>query len=336
MKAVDITSKPPGGERTPIAELVPLDTPLVVQIFPVYACNFSCKYCTMSIPGEERGFISDKISLDTQLFKKCIDDMKQFPRKIKVLRFVGMGEPLLHPSIASMIKYASEAEIFERIELLTNGFWLTPGMSASLVTAGLTHLLVSIQGTSAEKYLEISQVDINFDVLLKNLKYLYERRGNTKVHIKIADCALEDDMDKLRFYNLFGDKCDTIGIERIGPIHKGVKFNKELATDKINQYGAPSAKLNICSQPFYTMQVNPDGNVVPCYSIEYPDIIGNCKNESLVDIWNGEVFRQFRYDMLGGIQDVSKECIACTIFKHRAYAGDDLSSKIEELKEFYS
>ena len=91
--------------------------------------------------------------MDFSLFKKCIDDMKKFPNKIKVLRFVGIGEPLLHPRIADMVDYASGLP--EKIEMITNGSLLTLGMITDLLHCGLNRMVVSIQGTSSRRYKEV-------------------------------------------------------------------------------------------------------------------------------------------------------------------------------------
>jgi radical SAM protein with 4Fe4S-binding SPASM domain len=337
MKAIDITSQPPGGTRTPISQLVPLKTPLVVSIFPVYACNFKCKYCTFSINKVDRGFISDVVYMPMPLFIKCIDDLTAFPEKIKVLRFVGMGEPLLHKKLSTMISYAHRSNMFERIEMLTNGALLTKDMSDKLAISGLTRLLISIQGTSADKYLSVSNIKINFQNFLDNIKYFYNNRQKVHIHIKIIDCALDDENDKQLFFDLFGDMCDTIGVECAGPIYPNVEFNKELKSKPgiKNQYGAPATNLDICTQPFYFMQINPDGNVVPCHSIAYPQIMGNCYSSSLYDIWNNNEYNKFRYDMLDGVNNMCEECKQCGIFRHRVYDFDDLTNKVDELKIFY-
>lgn len=140
MKAKNISGKTPGGKRTILAEVLPLDTPIVVQIFPIYACNFICKYCTFSVDKLKRGFISDKIVMDFDLYKKCIDDMTVFPSKVKVLRFVGMGEPLLHKKIADMVKYAVSKNVADRVEILTNATLLNLKLSDSLISPGLSRL----------------------------------------------------------------------------------------------------------------------------------------------------------------------------------------------------
>jgi radical SAM protein with 4Fe4S-binding SPASM domain len=294
----------------------------------------------MSIPKDEREFISSVTKMEFPLFKKCIDDIEKFPQKVKVIRFVGMGEPLLHPHLTDMIHYADESDKFERIELITNGSLLTPSVSTQLVNSGLTKLLVSIQGTSELKYQEISQFPISIDLLIKNLGffYTYSRFGDRcKIHIKIADCALDDDNDYQKFLALFGDVCDTIGIERIGPIHPGVKYNEELQTTNINQYGEEFDPTEICSQPFYMMQINPDGNVVPCFAVPYPEILGDCNTESVVDIWNGKKYNNFRRCMLEGMDNKSNSvvCNKCEIFKHRTHMSDDLKSQVQRLKSYY-
>jgi radical SAM protein with 4Fe4S-binding SPASM domain len=336
MKAINITSTPPGGERIPISQLVPLDTPLLLQIFPIYACNFRCKYCVFSIDKNKRGFISDKVTLTLSLFEQCVDDCHKFPQKIKVLRFVGMGEPLLHKDLAKMVAYADKSGLFERIEILTNGSLLTKELSYDLIDAGLTKLLISIQGTDAEQYREISHYDIDFPKFLENIQHFHDCCFHCKVHIKIIDCALKDEEDRQRFFDIFGDMCDTIGIENAGPIYPGVEYNENIPINAIgNQYGAPTSKLSICPQSFFSMQINPDGRVVPCYSIDYPGIMGNCRINTLPEIWNGETYNLFRYRMLDGI-GCNSTCSKCDIFKHRAYCEDDLTSEIDRLKKYYA
>lgn len=39
MKAKDISGQAPGGKRIKLAEVLPLDTPFMIEIYPVYACN---------------------------------------------------------------------------------------------------------------------------------------------------------------------------------------------------------------------------------------------------------------------------------------------------------
>ena len=337
MKAKIISGQAPGGKRTRLAEKLPLDTPFVVQIFPTYACNFKCKYCIFSIPTSKRGFISEKAMMDLDLYKKCVDDMARFPGKIKVLRFVGIGEPLLHRKIVDMVKYTSASNIADTIEILTNASLLKPELSDLLIDAGLTRMVVSLQGTSENKYLEVCGTNIDFDEFIANLRYFYEHKGKVQIYFKIVDTALEGKDDEKKFYDIFGDLCDTIAIEHTVPIHAGIDY-KNILKDKefhLTQFGLPVDNVRICPQPFFTMQINPDGKVVPCYSFEYPGIMGDCNTMSVSDIWNGTVFKHFRRKMLDGAKNLCDACKNCTIIKYRLFPEDALNNDAERLKKLY-
>lgn len=337
MKAKDISGHAPGGKRTRLAEVLPLDTPLVVQIFPVYACNFKCGYCIFSVDKADRHFISDKLVMDFELYKRCIDDMTRFPTKVKVLRFVGIGEPLLHKNIVDMVEYAVSKGVANTVEILTNASLLTPKMTDSLIVAGLSRLVVSLQGTSKGKYREVCDVSIDFDNFIENLRYFYNNKGKAQMYIKVVDCALDGKEDEQKFYDLFGDICDTIAIEYAVPIHSGVAYENILKEkDKaITQFGLPVSEVHICPQPFFHMQINPDGKVVPCYSFEYPGIMGDCNTQSVNEIWNGQEFQQFRRKMLGGTKNVGDICANCNIIKYRLFPEDVLNNDAERLKKFY-
>jgi radical SAM protein with 4Fe4S-binding SPASM domain len=336
MNARRINGEAPGGKRIPLREVLPLQTPFVVQIFPIYACNFRCKYCHFS-SDRDKFFVTDVISLDLGLFKKCIDDMTSFPQKIKTLRLVGMGEPLLHKDLAAMVAYAKRQDIADTVEILTNASLLTHDRSDELIDAGLDRIVVSIQGTGPEKYQEISGVNIDFEKFRDNLRYFYKRKKKTRIYFKVVDCALIDKDDEARFFELFGDSCDTIGIEHAVPIFPGAEYNDKLGAgnEMISQFGLTVPHIEICPQPFYLMQINSDGKVVGCHSIPYPQIIGDCNNGAVPEIWNGDTFRDFRLKMLNGRRSVCKTCLECNIMNLRIFPEDDISADAERLKKCY-
>jgi len=337
MKANNLSGQAPGGKRTKLVDVLPLDTPFLVQIFPIYACNFKCGYCIFSVRKQDRHFIADKPIMDLALFKRCVDDMTNFPNKIKVLRFVGIGEPLLHKNLVEMVKYAVDREIANTVEILTNGSLLTRSLSDSLVANGLTRLVISLQGLTTEKCQEIAGVKVDIDLLRENLGYCYDNRQQMHLYIKIVDTALEGKEDEDRFYDMFGNMSDSIAIEYTVPIHTGVAFEGVLKEKnrEVTQFGIPLSDVNICPQPFFHMQINPDGKVIPCYSFEYPDILGDCNYESVNEIWLGERFQRFRRTMLNGLVNTSEVCARCNIIKYRLFAEDMLNNDVERLKPLY-
>lgn len=339
MKAKEIGGQAPGGKRIKLAATLPLNVPFMIEIYPMYVCNFACKYCMMSLDKTKRKFVSDEIVMDFGLYKKCVDDITFFPDKLKILRFAGIGEPLLHKNIAGMVEYAVSKNIANSVEIITNGSLLTPKMSDSLISAGISRLIVSLQGTTKEKYKEISGIDINFENFVANLKYFFEKKSvGAQIYIKIADEALDNKEDEEKFYKLFGDICDFIAIEHIVPIQPNVDYEKVLKdkNKSVTQFGLPASETRICPQPFFTLRINTDGRVIPCYSYEFPSFVGDCNRQSVCEIWNGKEFQNFRRKMLDGRENAGEICAKCKIIKHRLFPEDILTSEdAERLKKFY-
>lgn len=337
MNAKLLTNGTPSGSRSIIGEILPLDSPLLVQIFPVYACNFKCSYCFHALPKKQRGYDCNKTTMDFELYKKCIDDLMKFPHKIKMLRIAGLGEPLLHPQIADMVRYAKQSESFGNVNIVTNASLLTKELSLNLINAGLDMLRISIQGMSAQRYSETSAVDINFDKFLDNIRFFYEHRGNTKVYIKIIDCALKNDKDKQKFFDCFGNICDLISVECMTPTVGGIDYEKISGGNDLNrtQNGNVVASSNICSMPFYMMQINPDGMIVPCCGWQIPTKVGNVKEQSLAGIWDGGVYNAFRAKMLSGASNCGRICSECTLYRYGLFTEDMLDDYAEKLLPIY-
>jgi len=337
--ATDLSGQAPGGKRTVLAKVLPLQTPFVVQLFPIYACNFRCNYCIFQLPNKDRGFISDKVVMDFGLYKKFIDEFALFPDKIKVLRFVGIGEPLLHPQIVDMVAYAVEKQVAHNVEMLTNGSLLTPIMSDALINAGLSRLVVSLQGVSARKYKEICGFDMQFDKLCANLEYFFLRKSDSMhMYCKVVDSALDGEEDGKLFRKLFEGICDSIAIEHTVPIHSGVEYGGVIkhAGEQLTQFCLPVSEVKVCPQPFFHMQINPDGKVVPCYSFEYPDIMGDCNTQTVQEIWSGERFNAFRRAMLDGKLGACAVCKECSIITYRMFPEDMIGdADVERLKAVY-
>lgn len=328
MKAVRIDGQTPGGERSRLADLVPLDTPFSLQIFPVYGCNLACNYCLHSLPVPERGFVSAKAVMDYGLYQKCVDDLRAFPGKLKMLRFAGTGEPLLHPRLADMIAYAKDRAVAESLDVVTNGIALTPEMADRFVRAGLNRIRFSIQGLDDDAYAFRREKGV-FRRLVENIEYLYHHRGETKIYVKIIDCALPEDGEE-RFLEIFGDISDCIAVEHLIPAVDKIDYGS-IGDSRLTQNGGKVAEAEICPQPFYMLQLNPDGKVVPCCAMETAYEAGDVREESLLDIWNGEKLRAFRRKQLMGEKSVFSVCAKCKQYRYAMFDEDVLDGDAKEI-----
>lgn len=342
MRAIRIDGQTPGGKRNLLKDALPLKTPYIVQIFPVYACNFKCSYCIHSVPVNQRGYITDKTSMDFTTYKKCIDDLSKFPDKVKMLRFAGTGEPLLHKDIVKMVDYAVKMEVAETVDIVTNGLLLDQNLSDKLIDAGLSKLRVSIQGVTSDKYEDIIGKKVDIAEIVENLSYFYnakQKRGNNKqLYVKIIDCALEEG-EEPKFFEMFGDICDTIAIEHLLPAVAQINYNEKFSIDCDNlltQNGNSILRAQVCPQPFYMMQINPEGNIVPCCAMETAKVIGNVNNDDLYNLWVGEEFNKFRRDLLSLNKQIYPVCKKCQTFLHTMLKEDFLDDVRLKLLDSYA
>ncbi len=337
-KVTEIKNQTPGGKRTPLYSVLPLKMPYLIQIFPVYGCNFRCEYCIHSLNPAERGFISDKKCMDLELFQKIVEDIKASGQKIKMLRFAAIGEPLLHKEIASMVRYVKEAEIAESIDIVTNASLLTKELSDQLVGSGLTRLRISLEGLSGKDYKKHAGADINFSQFIENIRYFYEHCKETKIYIKIIDYMIPTPDDQERFYRIFAPICHSIAVEHLTPTIEEIDYQQFSGENKNNkpQNGEVLLESQICPQPFYMMQINPDGKVVPCCSMKYPILLGDVGKERVQEVWLGEAYQKFRRAMLHGVSFASHVCRDCKLYRYDMHQEDRLDEKAKELLEKYS
>jgi len=325
------------NDRLRLFQVIPLDTPFTLNIYPSNACNFKCIYCVQSLDqntlSSKYNFKRDTMELAT--FEQIVTQAKSFPKKLKLLSFMGQGEPLLNPNLAAMVRTAKHANIAERIDIVTNASLLTRQKSDELIDAGLDVLRISLQGINSEKYQSISQVDLNFEELVANIGYFYRKSRNIcKLYVKIMDTALVVGENKI-YYKIFDDISDRMFIEQIKPVYDGVdysKFEVSLITDR---RGLQHEKRHVCPQPFYTLSIWPNGDVIPCSAIHKVNCLGNVNSGNLLDMWNSRTLGAFRVMQLKKLRHEHHQCGVCCAPDDCAHPEDVLDADADNLLTIY-
>jgi radical SAM protein with 4Fe4S-binding SPASM domain len=271
-------------------------------------------------------FVKEAMSLPT--YQKIIEQLAQFPKRIKLLSLTGVGEPLLHKDIAIMVKIAKDSGMFEKVEFISNGSLLTPKLSDRLIANGLDTLRISIQGISSKKYKEICGTNINFDKLMNNIRYFYKNRDNsTKLFVKVLDIALEKNEEQY-FYQHFSDCSDRMFIEKVQPTYDGVEFTDRLERSE-DRYGRKIGKREICPLPFYMLGIFPNGDLQPCDNLYRPVILGNIHTKTIVDMWNSQTLRDFWKLQLQKKRSRHPKCSLCCAPDDVAHPEDVLDDAAE-------
>ena len=297
--------------RTPLQDVIPLDTPFHIFVDPSAACNFSCRFCF----NRDKSRTNHRI-LKFELFRKIVDDIKQFPRKLKVLRLYKEGEPLHNKYLPDMIRYAKQKDIAETVDFTTNGSLLTREKSRELIDAGLDAINISVEGVTSDRYMEVSRARIDFDEFVDNLAYFYKNKGNCRMLIKTTDINVPKE-DEHKFFSIFGDICDEISIEQVVPIWNDIDISDVKTEFDKGIYNQEKKDIQVCPYIFYSMTINSDGSVSSCFSDwQHANIIGDVKENPVVEIWNGEGLKALRIAHLTRKKSLYKVCADCMQLKY--------------------
>lgn len=323
-------------ERVRLSDVLPLQTPFSVYIFPTNFCNFKCSYCAHSLSPEEMeaeyGLVAETMPIE--IYRRAIDQLAAFPEPVKLISLTGQGEPLLNRRLPEMIAYAKEKGVCHSIEFMTNGALLTHAYSAQLVEAGLDCIRISLQGLSSQAYRSVCGTNVEFEALREQIAWLYAHRGNCRVYVKVIDTALAQGEEEA-FYRLFSPISDRVFIERCKPVYSGVAVTQGLSVEQ-DRYGRRHEHRRVCPLSFYMLGIFPNGDVSPCETIYLPEVLGNVQQDTLLDIWQGEKLRGFQRMQLEGRRMEHSKCAKCCAPDDVSHPEDCLDTEAARLLEVWS
>tara|TARA_Y100000310_G_scaffold321163_1_gene378458 strand:+ start:213 stop:1184 length:972 start_codon:yes stop_codon:yes gene_type:complete len=284
--------------------------PSVIWIEPTASCNLKCVMC----PHEGEGLKRKMGMMSMDLYKKIIDEVKEWKPVIKLFH---SGESLIHPKLGEMIRYAKEAGCFTMLN--TNATLLTEDKTNMILNSNLDYISFSFDGATKEVYEKI-RIGADFDKTLNNILKFLELKGQRKrpfvniEMIKMQDTEASIEAFKSKFKDL---AVDNIGIKKL--TNFGSQVHVEEEKDRV------MTDLS-CLHPWSFANILDDGSVVPCCRDSHAKhVLGNVKDDSLLDIWNKH------YKMLKLRETLAKEggykeidiCSDCTeIFVDRISKED--------------
>jgi len=259
----------------------------IVTAFPTHVdietssvCQLNCPMCyTTTDYYKER---VTKRLIDFEIFKKVINECKQY--NLYSVRFSWRGEPLLHPQILEMLQYAKAAGIKE-VSFLSNGGNLTPEIIDELITNKLDWITISFDGLY-DVYEEYRK-PLKFEETVGKLKLLQRRKqelGIPKPVLKVQTVWDAIEKNPEEYFQFMSQIADEIAFNAVKDKHYYKEFNIE--------HYKPDY---ICPRLWQRIHVSSSGNIGFCLSDVYEDyIIGNIKDMTLYEAWNGKKFREIR------------------------------------------
>jgi len=296
--------------------------PRRIFIEPTNACNLNCIHCVHD--GKMKRPLG---MMELDLYKKIMSEIKHLNRVSEICLFQ-QGEPLLHKNISEMIHIASyDCDFFTKMN--TNGLALDKEMSEMLIRNDLDYLVFSLDGILPETYRIIKRKDV-FNKVLENILNYLELWGELDIGRPRNYFACDVIMLEFKFNKKQIAPIKTL-FEKlpVGHVEVYELFNYMGAVEEANfkypeRFTTPIDKWPICNTAWDVVGIRWNGDVVPCiYDYDSRFVIGNVKEQNLLDIWNGEAMKEFRQALIkhdySKIEKNGPLCSNCTIMWMKDY-----------------
>lgn len=287
-----------------------LEFPPILYLEASLLCNLTCIMCYQSSARLQKKIKENpEKMMKWELFTKIIDEA--VARNCYAVVFAGKGEPTLNPRFSDMLKYCHQKGILD-IKLNTNAMTLTPEkVRAWLSLNALLTIVFSVDAGNKEVFEKI-RIGSNFDKIVANIQMFNKIRSeefpDSPVRTRVNMVLFQPDQDPEEARALWAPMVDEFSarnanIEQAGSIYQ---YDPNDPTPNV----APD---KICNVFFNRIHIWSDGTVNPCEN-DYESYlcVGNVKNESLHDIWNGPKMMKLRVAHMTKRKNTCYPCNNCT------------------------
>jgi radical SAM protein with 4Fe4S-binding SPASM domain len=291
------------------------ELPIISEIALTYRCNLRCSFCYAGC-NCTRKTSEDRSEMSTSEVKEILNRLFN-QAKVPSVSFTG-GEATIRKDLPDLVEHASSLGM--RVNLITNGTLVSPGLADKLAASGLASAQISLEGTKAETHETLTRIPGSFGRAVAAVRHL-QRAGvrvhtNTTINRENADeCVSMPGLVK----NVLGTKRFSMNL--LIPAGSAVQTDELLV--RYHEVGAllqriieasrneevefmwysptPMCLFNPvahqlgnkgCSACDGLISVAPDGSVLPCSS--YDDPVGNLLTQNVEEIWNSEKARWYR------------------------------------------
>jgi radical SAM protein with 4Fe4S-binding SPASM domain len=240
--------------------------------------------------------------IEVDLFAKIIDEMAEHPGTI--IKVSGWGEPALHPEFDKILDIISRSPV--RSVVYTNGTLLRRFSPARLLDARMHTIVLSVDGTNAERFARI-RVGAQYEVVKTDLAALHRARGrNAKPTLEINHTMFPGEAaeDHARFKKEWLPICDIIS------------FNALITRPRANVIAAHRGKLGACVRIQRELSIWVDGRVPLCgpqFRHGRQDWLGNVNEERIETLWRHATIDAYRRAHREGDLSERPECKSCLI-----------------------
>lgn len=289
--------------------------PRTVQLETQSGCNANCIFCDYGISYARQ----PKGKIDWYLFRKIVDECAQY----RVRRFSPYltNEPFADNEMLERLKYIQSKMPWTKITITTNGHYLVPELTDKILALEkpLHALYISFQGIDKEAYEATMRGSMKFERTMENVTYLIGRvqkdhRGSPDIWITMVDTKMIDAPKAIAYWKSHGVKAKYTTLENRG----GNIVNIEALHKSSNMH-----YYTMCTRLFKQMYIHFNGDVVLCcVDNSRKVVLGNAREQTLYEIWNGEKAVSHRKRFLNHDFEGLPLCGTCKIDDVRVITND--------------
>lgn len=272
--------------------------PDYVQVQTINACQASCTMCPYSTYSK----VFQRGRMEGWLFDKIVAEVSEHP---EVHAFIPMlqNEPLLDKLLFDRLRRFREITSGRiALELVTNGALLTDEAVERIREVKLDVLDISLDAATRETYEKI-RIGLDFDQVMAAVdRVIAADLPHTKIFVRLV--RQRDNVHEIRkFARRWRGRGVGVFIysahDRAGSVER---FNERIRIPRERQpmlhkleRRASRFYFGHCPVPFSVASILHNGDVLMCvHDWARKEIVGNLRESTLGEIWNGERMREIR------------------------------------------
>ena len=293
--------------------------PTSLSIEPTTSCNLRCPEC----PSGLRAFTRPTGMLDVSAAMKWLDDLAPW---LTYVNLYFQGEPLLHPELDTLIGRCADHNLYSSTS--TNAHHLTEARCHALIDAGLSRLIISIDGLTQATYSSYRIGGLLEKVMEGTQTMVQAKRQRGKgPHLvwqflvvgpnehEVPDllrAAKDIGVDEVEIKTAqLDDPHDGHPLLTESPQHR--RYDRDAVT---GQWVLRNDLEDACWRMWQGAVITWDGRVVPCcFDKDAHHVMGSLKTERMADIWHNERYESFRRTLFAGRADIPM-CTNCSEGSH--------------------
>ncbi len=288
--------------------------PLMIIISIIYPCNFGCPNCPYTDGNSEiRQFYRERNGdlFPVELWNKIANEAGPYGAW---LRCTGGGEPMLHPQMVEMVKYAKAKGAW--VWMNTNGSMFGPHPRyrqklERLIRTGIDLIEFSMDAGDADTYAKVRpprkgsprDPKKRWNNHLSNVKAALEMRKEFQTPTRIVVSIIRQQiiagkLDEAVDFWLKEIGVDEVITRKFLSWDDNTNIDLNTALDPHLYKDLPTIKKEPCVWPFERLNVDTLGRISLCgqdISFKTARFFPNAWDSSLKEIWQGEQFNQYRH-----------------------------------------